>query len=148
MDEACPLTGPAKGSEQEAVKAMLGMRRIAVVGMSNDPNRAGNYVPQALMERGREVVPVNPNYGTVEGLRCYASLGEVPGEVDVVLVFRRPEHCGAVAREAAAIGAKGLWLQSGIVSAEAREVAREAGMWYVESRCMMVDAMRGGDATR
>ena len=69
-------------------------------------------------------------------------MAEVPGEVDVVLVFRRPEFCGAVAREAAATKVKGLWLQSGIVSPEAREVARQAAMWYVESRCMMVEAMR------
>ena len=143
MEEACPLNDPACGGERDAVKAMLGMHRIAVVGMSPDPYKAGNYVPKALREGGREIVPVNPNYDEVDGLKCYGSLAEVPGEIEGVLVFRRPEHCGAVAREAAGVKAKGLWLQSGIVSAEARKVAREAGMWYVESRCMMVEAGRG-----
>ena len=143
MDEACPLTGPAGGSEQDVVRSMLKMRRIAVVGMSPDPYKAGHYVPKALRERGREIVPVNPNYEEVDGLKCYATLAEVPGEIDGVLVFRRAEFCGQVARDAAAAGAKGLWLQSGIVSAEAREVARKAGMVYVENRCMMVEAMRG-----
>ena len=88
-------------------------------------------------------MPVNPNYQEVDGLKCYATLAEVPGEIEGVLVFRRSEFCGQVARDAAAAGAKGLWLQSGIVSAEAREVARGAGMVYVENRCMMVEAMRG-----
>jgi predicted CoA-binding protein len=142
MEESCPLVGPATGSEQDAVKAMLAMKRIAVVGMSPDPYKAGNYVPKALRERGREIVPVNPNHTQIEGLTCYPSLTEVPGLIDVVLVFRRPEHCGQVAQDAAAVKAKALWLQSGIVSPEAREVARKAGMWYVESRCMMVEAMR------
>ena len=143
MEEACPLNSPACGTEQDAVKAMLAMHRIAVVGMSPDPHKAGSYVPKALRERGREIVPVNPNYDQIDGLKCYRSLAAVPGEIEGVLVFRRPEFCGAVAREAADVKAKGLWLQSGIVSAEARKVARDAGMWYVESRCMMVEAMRG-----
>jgi predicted CoA-binding protein len=142
MEEACPLTNPATGSEQDAVKAILCMKRIAVVGMSADPFKAGHYVPKSLQERGREIIPVNPSYDDIEGVKCYPSLADVPGPIDAVLVFRRPEHCGQVAKDAAAVKAKGLWLQSGIVSKEARETARQAGMWYVESRCMMVEAMR------
>jgi predicted CoA-binding protein len=91
------------------------------------------------MERGKAVVPVNPTYEEVLGLKSYKALAEVPGEIDVVLVFRRPEFCGEVAREAAGVGAKGLWLQSGIYSEEAKGVAREAGMLFVQGRCMMVE---------
>src|SRR5215217_4142044 len=108
MDEACPLPSPKTASEQEIIRAMIGMRRIAVVGMSPDTNKAGHYVPEFLMSRGKEVVPVNPNYDEVLGEKSYASLAEVPGAIDVVLVFRRPEFCGQVAREAAAVKAKGL----------------------------------------
>jgi predicted CoA-binding protein len=139
-DEACPLPFPKTASEQESIKAMIGMRRIAVVGMTPDPRKAGHYVPEFLMSRGKEIVPVNPNYGEVLGEKCYATLADVPGEIDVVLVFRRPEFCGQVARDAAAAKAKGLWLQSGIYSEEAKTIAREAGMLFVQGRCMMVEA--------
>jgi predicted CoA-binding protein len=108
--------------------------------MTPDPNKAGRYVPEFLMRRGKEIVPVNPNYTEVLGEKCYAKLADVPGEIDVVLVFRRPEFCGQVARDAAAVKAKGLWLQSGIYSDEAKAVARDAGMWFVQGRCMMVEA--------
>lgn len=147
MDQACPLPSSGSASEQEMITAMLRMKRIAVVGASMDPMRAGNYVPAYLMERGKEVIPVNPNHVQVLGRKSYETLklaAEAASPVEVVLVFRRAEHCAGVAREAAAVGAKGVWLQSGIVSKEAREIAREAGMRYVEDRCMMVEMGRGG----
>src|SRR4051812_49151892 len=140
MDEACPLPSPKTASEQEMIRAMIAMRRIAVVGMTPDPNKAGHYVPEFLMSRGKTIVPVNPNYPEVLGEKSYPSLADVPGEIDVVLVFRRPEFCAQVARDAAAVKAKGLWLQSGIYSDEAKQVAKAAGMLFVQGRCMMVEA--------
>lgn len=139
---ACPLPSPRTATEQQAIAAILGMRRIAVVGASMDPGRAGNYVPAYLMERGKEVVPVNPTHNQVLGKRSYPALADVPGEVDCVLVFRRPEHCPDVARQAAAVKAKAIWLQSGITSEEARAIAAKANMLYVENRCMMVELGR------
>lgn len=147
MDQACPLPSPQSASEQEMIKAMLAMKRIAVVGASMDPMRAGNYVPAYLMERGKEIVPVNPNHMQVLGKKSYRTLAlaaEAASPMEVVLVFRRAEHCAGVAQEAAAVGAKGIWLQSGIVSKEARKIARDAGMLYVEDRCMMVEMGREG----
>ena len=138
-DEACPMPTPKRRSEQEAISELLRARRIAVVGMSADPSRAGNYVPAFLRSRGREVIPVNPTYAEVDGLKSYARLSDVPGAIDLVLVFRRPEYCPQVAEEAAAAHAKGLWLQSGIYSAEAKRIAEEAGMTFVQGRCMMVE---------
>src|SRR4051794_21794871 len=93
MDEACPMPTPKRAGEQEAIAAMLQGRRIAVVGMTPDPSRAGNYVPAFLRQHGKEIVPVNPNHAEVDGLKSYPSLADVPGKVDVVLVFRRPEFC-------------------------------------------------------
>jgi hypothetical protein len=139
MDEACPMPTPKRGGETEAVAEMLRGRRIAVVGMTPDPARAGNYVPAFLRDRGKEIVPVNPTYPDVDGLKSYKSLAEVPGRVDVVLVFRRPEYCPQIAEEAAAVHAGGLWLQSGIYSDEARRIAEQAGMSFVQGRCMMVE---------
>jgi predicted CoA-binding protein len=113
-------------------------RSIAVVGASPDPGRPSYGVLSYLVRAGYRVVPVNPLVDEVLGLRCLASLAELEEPVDLIDVFRRPEHCGAVAREAVAAGAGALWLQLGIVSEEARRVAEEAGMDYVEDACTAV----------
>jgi uncharacterized protein len=141
--EACPLPTAKKRGEQEAISVMLKGRRIAVVGMTPDPSRAGHYVPAFLRSRGREVVPVTPTHGEVDGLKAYPSLRDVPGHIDVVLVFRRPEFCAQIAEEAAAVHAGGLWLQSGIYNEEARRSAEAAGMEFVQGRCMMVELVNG-----
>ena len=109
---------------------------IAVVGASNKPERAGHYIPRYLKSQGYRIVPVNPNYDVVLGETCYPSLKEIPFSVDIVEVFRRPEHCEEVARDAIAIGAKVLWLQLGITCEPAKKVATEAGLTYVEDACM------------
>ena len=86
-------------------------------------------------------MPVNPNCQTVFGVKCHGSLEEITLPVDLVDVFRRPEFCADIVRSAVKIGAKGVWLQSGIVSAEAEKIAREAGMDFVQDRCLMVEHM-------
>lgn len=119
-------------------------RRIAVVGLSDNPWRASHDVAADLQRRGYEIVPVNPNVDEVLGERAWPSLGDVPGEVDLVDVFRREEHLPGVAREAAAIGAPALWNQLGLRSDEARRIADEAGMDYVENACLKVEIARRG----
>jgi predicted CoA-binding protein len=91
-----------------------------------------------LQRVGYRCIPVNPNAGEVLGERSYPSLADLSEPVDLVDVFRRAEYCADVAREAAAIGAPALWLQLGLRSAEARDVAEEAGMEYVEDACTAV----------
>ena len=131
------------GRDIDDVAKILGYaRRIAVVGLSNDSRRASYGVAAALLDSGYDIVPVNPTIDEVLGLRSYATLKDVPGEVDLVDVFRRPEHLAAVAREAAEIGARALWLQLGLRSAEARDIARAAGMDYVEDHCLKVEVSR------
>src|SRR5690242_13216190 len=98
-NDACPMPTPKKTGEQDAITQMLQGKRIAVVGMTPDPSRAGNYVPAFLRTRGKEIIPVNPTYPEVDGLKSYPTLKDVPGKVDVVLVFRRPEFCAQVAEE-------------------------------------------------
>lgn len=144
-DESCPLPTRGKSAEVDAVRRMVDAKRIAVVGLSDDPSRPSYDVAQYLRSAGKEVLPVNPNHKTVMGLTCYPSLAAVPGPIDVVDVFRRPEFCADVAREAVAAGAKGIWLQSGVRSDEAREIARRAGIDFVQDRCLKVEHMfRGG----
>ena len=138
-DDACPMPTPKKTGEQDAIAQMLRANRIAVVGMTPDPSRAGHYVPDFLRSRGKEIIPVNPTYPEVAGLKSYPTLADVPGKIDVVLVFRRPEFCAQIAEEAAAVHASGLWLQSGIYNDEAKRIAEEAGMNFVQGRCMMVE---------
>ena len=114
-------------------------RTIAVVGLSRDPSKAAHAIPARLQQAGFRVIPVNPLASSLLGEKSYATLGQVPFSVEVVLVFRPSAEAAAVARDAVAIGAKALWLQQGIVSDEARKLAEAAGMLYVEDRCMGVE---------
>lgn len=111
-------------------------RTIAVVGASPSPSRSSYGIARRLQAAGYRIVPVRPrDVDEVLGERVVESLAEIPGRVDIVLAFRRPEHAPEIAREAVAIGAGALWLQTGIVSAEARRIAEEAGLDYVEDTC-------------
>jgi uncharacterized protein len=131
-------------NDQDAVSRMVGAKRVAVVGLSADAGKPSHMVASYLIACGIEVVPVNPNYSEILGRKCYKSLKEVPGSVDVVDVFRRAEHCVEVVREAIAIRAKGVWMQSGIRCPDGKKLAERAGMDYVEDRCLKIEhAMRG-----
>lgn len=109
---------------------------IAVVGASADPNRAGNSIPKYLQSRGYRIIPVNPNHEEVLGVKSYDSLEDIPEPVDCVEVFRRPEYTPDIARQAVAIGARSLWLQLGIINDEARRIAEEGGLLFVQDECM------------
>jgi len=143
-DDSCSIPQNPSDDEAAPMVQMLAATRIAVVGASEDPSRASNRIAEFLLEHGKDVIPVNPNYPTVLGLNCYPSLRDVPGPIEVVNVFRRGEFCESVARDAIEIGAKGIWLQSGIHCEEARKLARGAGLLFVEDRCIMVEFMRRG----
>lgn len=110
--------------------------RIATVGMSDDDSKPAHRIPRQLIEAGFDIVPVNPDADEILGRPAFASLMDVPGSVDVVEVFRPADEAPEIAREAAQIGASALWLQAGIVSPEARTIAEEVGMDYVEDECM------------
>lgn len=120
--------------------ALAGARRIAMVGASDDPDRESRGVMAALLERGYDVVPVNPTTSEVLGVATHPDLASVPGRIDVVDVFRAREHLPDVARAAVARDDVGVvWNQLGLVSDEARQVVRSAGRGYVEDRCMRVE---------
>jgi len=113
-------------------------RTIALVGASPRPERPSNGVMRYLLEEGYRVIPVRPHRSDVLGIPCVDSIADIGEPVDLVDVFRRAEFCPQVAEQAAAAGAKALWLQLGIVSPEAREIAGRAGMSYVENACTAV----------
>jgi predicted CoA-binding protein len=114
-------------------------RTIALVGASPKPWRPSNEVMRYLLDAGYRVIPVRPrDCDEVLGVPCVTSLAEIPESIDLVDVFRRSEFTPDVAREAIVAGAKALWLQSGIVSSEARAIAEEAGLDYVEDACTKI----------
>lgn len=115
-------------------------RTIAVVGLSDSPDRTSHMVASAMKDRGYRIIPVNPKGAdTILGETRYDTLADVPEPIDIVNVFRRSEHCLPVAEEAARVGAKVFWLQSGIINEEAGRVAAEAGMTVVMDRCIKVE---------
>jgi hypothetical protein len=115
-------------------------RTIAVVGASRDQFKAGGSVPAGLQRRGFRIIPINPFAETLFGERVYRTLLDVPEQIDLVDVFRPAADAPEIARQAAAVGAKALWLQEDIRSDEARRIAESAGMDYVEDECTAVVA--------
>ncbi len=115
---------------------------ITVVGASDAPHKPAHYVPEHMREHGWRIVPVNPRGGTVLGEHAYATLADVPPPLGLVDVFRPSEQTPEIARQAVAAGATALWLQLHISSAEARRIAEEAGLLYVENRCLIVEQRR------
>ena len=111
---------------------------IALVGASPRESRPSHGVMRYLLHAGYRVIPVNPTCEQVLGIECVPSLAAIHEPVDLVDVFRREEHAAGLAREAAAVGARAFWLQLGLRSPEARRVALESGMDYVEDRCTAV----------
>lgn len=131
--------------------ALLGqVKSIAIVGAKDKPGQPVDRIGRYLMEAGFTVIPVHPKRTSVWGLPAYPTLADVPQPVDLVDLFRAPEYCPDHAREALALAERprGFWMQSGIVSAEARGLLRGSGIIVVEDRCLMVDHARllGGGA--
>ncbi len=115
-----------------------GAKTIALVGASPNPMRPSNRVMRYLLEQGYDVRPVRPLVREVLGVPCVGSLAEIDEPIDLVDVFRRADACPDVAREAVAAGAKAVWLQLGLVSPEARRIAEDGGLEYVENRCTAI----------
>lgn len=124
--------------EEDLRRIYAETKTIAVVGASADEAKPSHIVPRYLQSQGYRVVPVSPKGGEIFAERVYASLGEIDVPVEVVQVFRPAEEAPDIARQAAAIGAKVLWLQTGISSDDAARIATEAGLLPVMGRCMGV----------
>jgi predicted CoA-binding protein len=117
---------------------------IAVVGASRDPGKPAYTVPAQMQRHGWRIIPVNPYADEILGEKVYRSLAEIPHPVDLVNVFRPPQEAAEVVRQAVAVGAPAVWLQLDITSADARRIAEEAGMAYVEDRCLAVERAVAG----
>ena len=120
------------------------LKNIAVVGMSKNEQKAGNYVPRYLIEHGYNVIPVNPTISEVFGRKSYPTITDIPEKVDIVDVFRKSEDVPPVVDDA--INRKNqikvLWMQEGIYNEEAEKNAKENGIDVVYNRCMMAEHRR------
>ena len=116
---------------------------IAVVGASREEWKPSHSVPLQMMRHGWRIIPVNPFADEIFGVPCVPTLADIGEPVDLVDVFRPARDAVDVVRQAVAIKAPAVWLQSGIVSAEARRIAEEAGIDYVEDRCLAVERAVG-----
>jgi predicted CoA-binding protein len=118
------------------------IKTIAIVGLSNNPEKDSYMVAEYLQKFGYRIVPVNPGAEEILGEKCYSDLEHIPFPVDVVDVFRRSEFAPEIARKAVKIKAKTLWLQKGVVSAEAEKIAHEGGLTFVQDDCLMYQRKR------
>ena len=132
----------ANPSDDHIRQLLLATRTIAVVGASGNPGKPSYDIMQRLQRLGYKVVPVNPHETAILGELCAPSLTAVPERIDIVDVFRRPDDTPPIADEAAAIGAKALWLQKGITSEEAALRASRGGLVVIMDRCIADTAER------
>jgi hypothetical protein len=117
---------------------------ITVVGASAAAAKAACYVPAHMQQHGWRIIPVNPHEDEILGERAFRTLADIPEQVGLVDVFRPSPATPDIARQAVAAGASALWLQLGIASAEARAIAEQAGLLYVEDRCLIIEQRRLG----
>lgn len=114
-------------------------RTIAVVGISDRPERPSHFVSLYMQQAGYRIIPVNPRYETVLGVRCWGDLESIDEPVDMVNVFRPSADTPPIARQAVSIGAQSLWLQQGIFNFDAENIAQSAGLLVVMDRCLKVE---------
>jgi predicted CoA-binding protein len=130
-------------NDQDSIERILNdAKTIAVVGLSSDASRASNGVSRYMQSNGYRIIPVNPNEKTVIGEKAYARLEDIPEKIDLVDIFRRSEEAGQHVDEAIRMGARGVWLQEGVIDQAAAQRALEAGLMVVMDRCILKEHMK------
>lgn len=129
-------------NEQETIAMILGMKTVAVVGISESKERPSYAVASYLLEHGYTIIPVNPSLLEWKGIKAYPSLLAVPMKIDVVDIFRKSEAVMEIVKQAIEARAKAIWMQEGVESAQAAEAAEKAGLLVVSDRCMMKEHAR------
>lgn len=124
------------------IRGILSLKRIAVIGMSKNENKAAHYVPKYLSENGFDIIPVNPTADEILGKKCFSTISEVNGDVDIIDVFRPSEQVLRVVEEAIKKKPKVIWLQEGIHNVEAEKLARDNDIKIVYNRCMLAEHQR------
>jgi predicted CoA-binding protein len=134
-----------KTADPEIITRMLETSKvIAVVGLSSDPSRASHSVSRYMKSNGYRIIPVNPNETEVLGEKAFARLEEIGEPVDLVDIFRRSDEAGVHVDEAIRIGARGVWLQEGVIDGAAAQRAIDAGLDVVMDRCILKEHLKLG----
>ncbi|MEE3744821.1 CoA-binding protein [Campylobacter porcelli] len=118
------------------------MKNIAVVGFSPDPSKASNHVGNYLIEQGFNVFAIYPKSVEINGRQTYQSLSQINQNIDTIVMFRKAEFATKLAKEAVKLGVKNLWLQLGIINDEAKQIAQNAGLNFVQDACIMIEHKR------
>ena len=129
-------------TSHELMQILSTCKRVALVGLSNDPMRPSYFAGKYLQEHGFDIVPVNPRHQQILGEPCYPDLLSIPGKVDVVGLFQKSERVMPFVRQAIDIGARVVWMQLTVVNEEAAQLARDAGLTVVMDRCMKIEYAR------
>ncbi|MGQ9509441.1 MAG: CoA-binding protein [Thermodesulfobacteriota bacterium] len=135
---------PVIDNDYEIYKVLKEARRVAVIGISSDPLKAGYYVPKTLKEKGFELYGINPKYEGQEilGIKVYKSIDEIKEEVDVIVVFRPSKDLPEIAHKALSKGFKTFWMQPGTVNVGVKDELSRKGFNVVAGRCMKVESER------
>ena len=142
-------SGAHPAASEDPVQSLLkNCRTIAVVGLSSNHKRASYGVAQYLQSAGYRIIPVNPNEQEVLGEKAVARLEDIREPVDVVDVFRKPEHVPEIVESAIRMGAKAVWMQEGVVDEGAAERARQAGLLVIMDSCLLKEHARRFRAPR
>jgi predicted CoA-binding protein len=117
-------------------------KTIAVVGLSDTPTRASHGVSAYMQSHGYRIIPVNPNIESALGQKAYGSLLDVPGPIDIVNIFRRPEFVEEVVDQAIQMKVPAIWMQEEVIHEKAAEKARQAGIFVVMDRCILQEHLK------
>ena len=126
----------------EQIRDILSLKKVAVIGISQNSSKAAHYVPKYLSENGYDITPVNPMADEILGKKCYDSVSKINEPIDIVDVFRPSDEVLPFVQEAIKKKPKVIWLQEGIHNAEAEELARKEGIQVVFNRCMLAEHQR------
>ena len=136
MNEDCEF--PKSNATTEEIRNILReAKTIAIVGLSDKPDRPSYHVAEYLQSQGYTVIPVNPMIQEWKGIKSYPDLRSIPGGVEIVDIFRKPPDVPKIVDEAIYMGAKVIWMQEGIVHNESADRARAAGLKVVMNKCML-----------
>jgi len=126
----------------EQIRDILSLKKVVVIGMSKHSSKAAHFVPKFLLDNGYDITPVNPTAKEILGKKCYDSISEIDGEIEIVDIFRPSDQVLPFVQEAIKKKPKVIWLQEGIHNSEAEELARQDGIRVVYNRCMLAEHKR------
>jgi len=126
----------------EEIKKILSLKKVAVIGMSKNSEKAAHFVPKYLSENGYHIIPINPSASEILEKKCYSNINEIDEPIDIVDVFRPSDQVFPFVEEAIKKKPKVIWLQQGIHNQEAEELARKQGIQVVFNRCMLAEHQR------